>query len=287
MARTTFLALALAGLSAVPSAGQQRGDEVAISAVRFYRAADGQTRVRAFITIPRSVVWRAGAGDPGYGISVQVRDSSGLMLHRESWRRQPAAGSAAPMVETLYFSVAPGAYRVDVEVSGGGKAGVRRAALDLAGYADDPGASDLLLASAMRIDWNLEALVGPGEIRHGSTVITPTTLLRLSPSESRAYYLLEAYLPADSAAAGTMEAAITDQQGEVVVRTTPVPVALDPGGGVLRGQVNLEGLPPGRYAMRVRVRLGERELERAGEILMMAPGAERSGEKRTAVVGVR
>jgi hypothetical protein len=67
---------------------------------------------------------------------------------------------------------------------------------------------------------------------------------------------------------GTMEASVTDPAGRVLASTLPVAVTLGPGGTVLQGQVPVEGLAPGAYALRVQAKVGARTLERAAPFLV-------------------
>jgi GWxTD domain-containing protein len=43
------------------------------------------------------------------------------------------------------------------------------------------------------------------------------------------------------------------------------------GGGVLRGQLDMEGLPPGRYTLEVSVEMGAQKIERSGSFVMADP----------------
>ena len=52
------------------------------------------------------------------------------------------------------------------------------------------------------------------------------------------------------------------EAGEVVVRTPPTTVGVPSGGGVLKGQMDLAGLPEGSYQMRVSLTLGDLAVER-------------------------
>jgi hypothetical protein len=90
----------------------------------------------------------------------------------------------------------------------------------------------------------------------------------VSPDRARVYYLLEVYLEGMHAQAGTMEASVTDPAGHVLASTPPVAVTVGAGGAVLQGQIPVEGLAPGAYALRVQARVGARTLERAAPFLV-------------------
>jgi hypothetical protein len=70
------------------------------------------------------------------------------------------------------------------------------------------------------------------------------------------------------AQAGTMEASVTDPAGHVLASTPPVAVTVGTGGAVLQGQIPVDGLAPGAYALRVQAKVGARKLERAAPFLV-------------------
>ncbi|TFG47570.1 MAG: GWxTD domain-containing protein, partial [Gemmatimonadales bacterium] len=117
-----------------------------------------------------------------------------------------------------------------------------------------PGASDLVLSPSMRVATGSDTVPVLGEVRRGSTLLTPVPRLRLSPVRSKAFYLLEAY--AEAADSGAMQVVVADSTGKVMVSTRPTPVRIAAGGAVLKGQVDLEGLPAGTYSLTVRLQLG-------------------------------
>lgn len=229
--------------------------------VRFYRAKDGMTQIWAFLPVPPAET----SPDPGYEIALRVRDSTDRIIYTESWSGVRRAHSArtTPSPELLHFLAAPGAYHLEVDLLDGGAGRPRHGRFDFRAYEDDPGASDLLLAPLIRLDASLDGAVAPGEFRHGASVVTPAAVPCVSPDRARVFYLLEVYLDGMHAQAGTMEASVTDPAGRVLASSRPVAVTVGAGGAVLEGQMPVEGLPPGAYALRVQAKVGARTVERA------------------------
>jgi hypothetical protein len=244
----------------VPGAGALQ-----LSLVRFYRAENGMTQIWAFLPVPPA----AASPDPGYEIALRVRDSTDRTIYSESWSGVRRAGrSRATPLELLHFVAAPGAYRLEVDLLDSGAGRLRHGTFDFRAYADDPGASDLLIAPLIRRDASLEGPVAPGEFRHGASVVAPATGPCVSQDRARVFYLLEVYLQGMHSQAGTMQASVTDQAGHVLASSLPVAVTVAAGGAVLQGQIPVDGLAPGAYALQVRTKVGARTLERAAPFLV-------------------
>jgi GWxTD domain-containing protein len=172
--------------------------------------------------------------------------------------------SGAFTVSSVEFLLRPGKYRLDVTVDD--SVGGRRVAktTDLVGYPTRPPASDLVLSTRMR-PFNADSSIGETEWRSGQILVTfdrpcAVETPRL-PTAIGFSTLLEAYT-ADSDS-GSMQVSIKDTTGRSVVQTAPIPVHLAAGGGVLRGQLNLEGLPSGEYQFDVRVQLASGTTDRS------------------------
>ncbi len=262
MVRWFSLACA-ATLVAVPAqTGPRHAEDVmAVRTVRFYRADNRQTLVKAFIQIPY-VLFAGGASATNteqvtYFVTVKVTDSTGLGLLQESWTNYlPRAYATAGVstLEMLEFAVLPGSYvlEVTVEDSITGRKASARAATQ--GFRSPPALSDLLLSPEIRLATPGDTVPRPGELRVGNTLVTGTVELRLTPLQSEAYYLIEAY--SEAAASGQLTASILGAGGNTILQTPPVAVSVPAGGGVLKGQLDLTGLPEGSYTMRVAVDLG-------------------------------
>ena len=271
-----MLALASAGTAQAPPA-----QGLSIRAVRFYRADTKQTRITAFVRIPYSLMSAGPTGGISYEVRVKVSDSTGLTLHTDKWRNHATAAAAqqvgAETVDMVEFAVAPGTYRLDVAVADSSSGRQADAAITITGYAADPGASDLVLSPGMRVSSADDTVPRAGELRRGSTLITATAGLRLTPLRTKAYYLLEAYNGTAAELSGSMAVAITDSSGRKLLQTPPTAIKVAPGGGLLRSMVDLEGLPPGRYTFTVKADVGGRSFERSADLTMgeLRPTLER------------
>lgn len=258
--------LALA-LLPVTLAVRQADEEVAVAVVRFYRAEASLTQVKAFVQVPLAVLTPSASGVLAYQVAVQLKDSTGLKLAEEAWPMQHLSAAlqepGAFTVNMVEFNVKPGRYQLEVTVddSVGGRRVARSA--EVSGYPSRPSASDLVLSTRMR-PFHADSAIGDTEWRSGQILVTSIAHVRLNPATpngNRIFYLLEAYTAAPDS--GAMQVSITDATGRSVVQTAPIPVQLGAGGGVLRGQLNLEGLPSGEYQFAVAVRLSSGTTDRA------------------------
>jgi len=262
MVRWFSLALAAGVLAAPTRIGVRQAEDVmAVRAVRFYRAESRQTLVKAFVQIPYVGFADAGAAGTSnqvtYFVTVKVSDSTGLGLLQEGWTNHIPRSFAQPGVmglEMLEFPVLPGAYVLDVTVEDsvtGWKASVRTA---IEGFRSPPPVSDLLLSPEIRAAAPGDTVPNPGELRIGNLLVTGAVELHLTPLKSQMYYLIEAY--GEQPENGTLSAAILDSAGKPVLKTPAAAVSVPAGGGVLKGQLDLTGLPEGQYSMAVSVTLG-------------------------------
>ena len=247
-------------------------DEVKVSAVRFYRAEASLTQVKAFVQVPLSVLTASSAGSLVYRVAVQLKDSTGLKLAEEAWPLQHASADlqepGAFTVNSVEFNIRPGKYRLEVFVEDSVSGRQLQTGTELVGYPSRPEASDLVLSSLMR-QYVADSQPLATEWKSGQILVTSIAQVRLNPAKrdgSRIFYLMEAYTTA--ADSGTMQVTIRDSAGTQIVQTPPARVQLGAGGGVLRGQLNLEGLPPGQYGLTVAVKLGGLTAERSAGFTM-------------------
>jgi GWxTD domain-containing protein len=96
--------------------------------------------------------------------------------------------------------------------------------------------------------------------------VTAAAQVLLTPLRPTVFYLMEAYAPAEQA--GTMGVSIRDSAGKALVETPPQDVTVAPGGSMLKGQLDLTGLPPGDYTISSRLRLGGETIERTAPLTM-------------------
>ncbi len=262
-------AAVLAGIPAA-AAARQTNPELVLRAVRFYRADQDLTRVKGIVQIPYSLAQQSGQ-DGSYTVSVRVADASGLVLYRQSWQTKIAASTGpapedAYTVEIVDFTVAPGKYRLEVAV--GDSAGGRQTtkALYLEALGKTARASDLLASPAIRLAAPNDTVPKPGEFRAGNNLVTAAAQVVLTPLRSHVYYLMEAYSPSEQG--GKMGVAIVDSAGKRIVETPPLDVTVAPGGSMLKGQLDLTGLPPGQYTMTSTLKIAGETIERSVPLTM-------------------
>ncbi|HYT83703.1 MAG TPA: GWxTD domain-containing protein [Gemmatimonadales bacterium] len=248
-----------------------------LSVVRFYRGANALTLVDGFCRVPVSAVSALSAG-PGaagegaaYRVSLTVRDSAGLELTSQTWSQavaRPLLGVAgASVVEHFAFAAPRGRYVIDVAVTDSATGRVSRARSEVSGFAEPPGASDLLLAAGLRVAAApADTVVRPGEIRKGDLFIETSGRPVLTPEQSHLGYYLELYTERPETA--SVVARVRNASGAQVVATQPQRLPLAAGGGVTRGLLDLGGLPPGAYRLDVTATLAGRELARSADFGM-------------------
>jgi GWxTD domain-containing protein len=251
-----------------PPAGQLDSG-VVLRAVRFYRADQDRTRVKGLVQIPFSFLQPGPGGESSYTVSVRVADSTGLVLYQQSWQsraRNPGVDADAYTVEIVDFAVAPGRYRMEVGVADSVSGRKLSAASELQALSESTVASDLLIAPQIRLATENDTVPRPGEFRTGDNLVTASARVRLTPLRAKVFYLLEAY--ADSETEGTLSVEIRDSAGGTTMRTPAVPVKVTAGGSVLKGQLDLTGLPPGDYLIIADLRLGGHTTQRSAEFTM-------------------
>jgi GWxTD domain-containing protein len=271
----SWFALALLALpNQVPALlAQQPADGLSLRAVRSYRAENGgQTRVRVLIQIPLSIM-EPGPQGVSYLVAVKVADQAGITLHTDSWRTRipgdPRGAKGAYGIEMLDFALAPGNYTVAVDVTDSVSAKTLSNTLPVEAYRGRPDASDLTLSSRMRIAGAGDTVPRPGEVRKGSTLYNPAAVLRLAPDsgQTEAYYVLESYNDGVEES-GTMAVEVLDASGKAIFQTPATPIKVAATGGMLKGRIDLDGLPPGSYTLKVVLGLGGKTVDRDAPLTM-------------------
>ena len=247
----------------VASSGASRqggGEPLTVSAVRFYSASSATTTIEGVCELRLGALASGTAPTVRYRMEVAVLDSAGLELQKSDWAREVSAAVArtrgATAVETFAFRAAPGRYRIRVRAipdSGSALAG----ALDVTAYAERPGISDLLLATAVRASASDTAPVEPGEVRRGNLVMRTTPLPHLTPTAASLSYYAEVYPRSGAATEGQLSVGVLGAGRRSVIATAPRAVRFAAGGGVMQGTVDLTGLPQGDYVLQLRVALGD------------------------------
>ncbi len=287
MRRWMFMAGAI--LMAAPAWGSSQPDQsISIRAFRFFRSESKQTLVTAFVEVPYSLLDAPAAGSGNelrYGVVVSIFDSAGTRLNDASWPGKLRADMRVPgavAMETLDFSLAPGRYRIEAAVTDSVSGKTYRATSELVAWSQSPGASDLVLSPEMRLATGADTMPRRGERRWGNTLVTSVTQLRLTPVRSKAYYLLEAY--AADGDSGTMAVDVTDSSGHPLVQSKPTTVRVSAGGSVLKGQLNLAGLPSGSYTLNVNLNIGGKKETRSEPFVMgdFQEALEKEGQRLAA-----
>jgi GWxTD domain-containing protein len=271
---------AAAFLLAAPaiSAGQS-APALAVRAVRFWVPEYGQTVVKAFVQIPYVALTPTSSDPTGvlsYRVSVRVADSTGLTLMQQSWAKHVPASVRSPDAtgfEILEFAVAPGQYRLELTVDDSVSGTKIEREVPLQGFGASPGASDLVVSPRMRVSGPEDTIPIAGELRRGNTVFTAAADVRLGPLGDRAklYYYLEGYTAvADS---GALRLEVRNDQGVALLTLPARSVQMNAGGGAVRGQLDLTGLPEGQYQLHAILVLGGRSVEREAPFEMGSLGA--------------
>ena len=211
--RLTALAI-LAGLARVGEVQRQPDVNLVLRAVRSYRAEQGRTEVDAFVQVPYMVLEPTTDGSTGilsYRVAVRVADSTGLTLLQQAWQNHAPASARRPeafAVEMVRFSVAPGRYRLEVNVEDSVSGRHVGSTADLEGFSLAPAASDLLLSPQIRPAMAEDTVPRPAELRWGRMLVTAAAQLELTPLRSVAFYLLEAYSSKEES--GTLSLKVAD-----------------------------------------------------------------------------
>jgi GWxTD domain-containing protein len=272
------LAAALAFAQAQDGARQAKaaGDGgLIVRAVRFYRADQKQTRVKAFAQIPLSAIApvndsvRTGA----YTVSVKVADSTGLTLLHQNWVNRVSSGAGSRdqyAVEIVDFAVAPGRYNIVVDVKDSVSGRTLSSSVPVDALSDTSRASDLLISPEIRTVADTAGGPRPGEFRAGNNLITAAAEVTLTPLRPKLFYLMEAYANAEDA--GTLTATVADSAGAKVLQTASVPITVAAGGSIVKGQLDLSGLPAGQFTMTAEMKLKGQTVTRSGSFTMEGLG---------------
>jgi len=238
-----------------PQLRAQQDTLLGTTVVRFYRAGGPETLVEVFCRIPLAVVEPlAGlARDGAYRIAVSVRDSTGLELLSSAWS-QTVAGKllrvgGASSAEHVQFVARPGRYTIDVVVADSASGRLRRQRTEVAAYSQRPRASDLLVAGAARRAAAGDTTPRSGEIRKGALFLETSGRPVATPERAQLGYYLELYAQRPETAA--VAAQVLDLAGKQYAATEAQRIALPAGGGAATAMLDLSGLPPGDYRLRL------------------------------------
>ena len=267
------VAAVLCGAAPARSAGQV-APALTVRAVRFWAPEYRQTVVKAFVQIPYIALTPTSTGPDGvlsYRVTVRVADSTGLILMQQSWAKRTPGSVRAPGVtgfEMLEFAVNPGRFKLELTVEDSVSGTKIDRTVDFQGFGDQPGASDLVISPRMRVPGPADTIPVQGELRRGNTVFTASAEVQLAPLGDRAklFYYLEGYT--EAADSGSLGLEIRNAGDQVVLALPARPVQFNAGGGIIRGQLDLTGLPEGRYDLRAALALRGRTIDRSAPFLM-------------------
>ena len=261
-----MLAVAMTGSVAVTASARQDQDKVELRAIRFFAPVDGQTTVLALIEVPYSLVTPVGQGEEAhlaYSVNVNIVDDLGKVYAKESFLWHAPAGFRVPGasgMEELRFLAKGGLYHLVVAVTDSASGRTQTDTLDVKAYADAPMASDLLLATSMRIAPAEDTSSLPGETARGNFRFVTSPTVRIDLMHSNIAYMLEAYPSQEVNSSLTLS--VRTPEGKIIAPLPPIPQKVPAGGGVLKGELSLEGLPSGDYVMHAALKLGGQTIDR-------------------------
>lgn len=239
---------------------------LAVRTVRFFVPSAKQTQVLGFLQVPYDMTEPAG-NRIAWETTVIIKDAGGTTLGTQSWWSGTSSAAKSPDavgMEPLRFPpMAPGSYVIQVSVkdSVSGKVATTQAAVEA--YGSSPVISDLLLASSMRRAAPGDTTIGLGEFGRGSYRFITAPDLKLDGANPVLSYLLEAYTDTESAATSTIE--VRDASGKSIYKLPAMRQMIPAGGGVIGGQLPLEGLGEGNYRFLITVAMGNQTIERTGD----------------------
>lgn len=260
----TLLASLTLTASGLPIDGPPK---LSVHAVRFYAPEGRQTSLLALLQIPYALT-EASTNRIAWETRVEVRDAQGTPVYQESW----ISGAPASMrvvnaysLEPLHFPpMLPGRYSLLVTVKDSVSGRSASVETTVEGFSAPPVASDLLLASAMRLTNSSDTTTNDGEIARGNIRFQSTPDLTLDALNPELFFMMEGYTAIESAANVKLD--VRDLTGGTVISLPSFTQMLPAGGGVIRGGVPLDGLPEGRYRLHAVVSLDNREVtERQAE----------------------
>lgn len=261
-----MFAVTIAGSAGVTAFTWQDQDKVELRAIRFFAPDNGQTTVLALIQVPYSLATPLGQGEEAYlayTVDINIVDDMGKVYAKETLPRTAPASFRVPGaagMEKLLFLATGGKYNIIVAVRDSATGRTQTDTLRVDAYADAPMASDLLLANSMRIAPAEDSSSLPGETARGKFRFVTTPMVRIDLLRSNIAYMIEAYTTQDVSSSLTLSVRTPD--GKIIAPLPPIPQKVPAGGGVLRGEFSLEGLPSGDYVMHAALKLGSQLVER-------------------------
>ncbi len=221
----------------------------------------------AFLQVPYMLAEPTATGDRiVWETTLEVFDGDGARLYAETpwWSSAPASfriPEAYGMEILRLGQMTVGTIRIKVTVRDSMSGRTASTETEVRGFTERPAVSDLLLASQMRITSPGDTGTMPGEFSRGNIRFVTTPHLTLDALEPNLAFLLEAYTDVETSATTRLEVR-NPTDGTVIYRLPPVDQTIPAGGGVIRAQIPLEGLPEGNYTLVANVTLGNQRVER-------------------------
>ena len=185
----------------------------------------------------------------------------------------------ASSAEHVQFAARPGRYAIDVVVVDSASGRLVRQHTEVAAYTERPHASDLLLVGAVRRAGAGDTTPRGGEIRKG------VLFLEIRPPVARRHaqlgYYLELYAQRPETA--SVAAQVLDVAGKQYAATEAQRITLPAGGGGSTAMLDLSGLPPGDYRLKLIVDTRDSQVVREASFGMT--GFARAGAGPDAVAG--
>lgn len=282
------LLAASAGLAGAPAPAATQQPAAAADAAaprlatyRFWRDPD-QTLTEIFAVVPlQGLSFRPVGGEQraAYTGSLEVRDSTGLVLRRETWTRPvtlPSVSDAtlgrATTSEHFSFSLRPGLYTVVLEVADSVTGAGGEAQVSVRAPTGRPALSDLVLASDLvRLEEDAEEPVG--SLRRGSLAIVPNFDGAIAPERASVGLFAEIYRRSTAPESAQVSVVVDAESRGFHHETAPQRRIYPEGGGVEAFGVDLTGLPPGSYDLELRAAFGTDTVRAEHELVMLPPGA--------------
>jgi GWxTD domain-containing protein len=230
--------------------------EPALDAVLLRTWSDGQvTMVDGLANVPLAIL--AGGTTGSYRFELTVFGADGLQLYRDSWERSVSTRTAAyagvasaTLLEPFRFGVTDGSYEVELRAYSPDAPDLGTSVkLKLDGFSERPVASDLILADRIE-PLNAEA-GGSWSITHGAFGISAVARTAVTPVDPDLYYYVELYGDAEADGAVDVAAAVVGPDGKPLFQTPASRVTVPAGGVPYAGNLDLAGLPPGEYDLRL------------------------------------
>ena len=253
--------IALSGFAISAAEAQEAKQDVQLRAARFWRG-DNRTLLEGVVGLPVATATRS--------VELVVRDSTGKVLHTESWTDSANANASAlaalnaQTASKLELILLPGLFTLAVKRNQGGQ--VDSATMQVRGFAETPVLSDVVLSARMRVLADKEEPL-PAEMKRGRYAIERGARVTVLPNEPRLWYYMELYRQGPDSIAQLEFRVVRTNSDSALVRVTRQ-VAVAQRGTVDAAALVVQGLPPGDYRLVVNATSGGRTERRETQFAM-------------------